>query len=99
VVTTDAATNRVVVGEREALRRDQVSVRAATLHRDGARVDRVKLRYRTRPLSCRLAGAPPAGRHPELRLSLDEPIHGAAPGQTAVLMDGDTIVGHATIAA
>jgi tRNA-specific 2-thiouridylase len=99
VLTTDAATNQVVVGHREDLRRDRVAVRRATLHRDGARVDRVKLRYRTRPLACQVAGRPAAGEHQRLEIALEEPIHGAAPGQTAVLMDGDTIVGHATIAA
>jgi tRNA-specific 2-thiouridylase len=93
VLATDADSNRVVVGAREDLRRDRVALRDATLHRDAARVNRVKLRYRTRPLACRVEDAPPG-----LEVVLDEAIHGAAPGQTAVLLDGDTIVGHATIA-
>ena len=40
--------------------RYQARVRSAhaRLHRDGARVDRVKLRYRSRPLPCRIAGEP-----------------------------------------
>jgi tRNA-specific 2-thiouridylase len=62
-------------------------------------VDRVKLRYRSRPLPCRVAGDPPAGRHEHLELELEEPVLGAAPGQAAVLLDGDLVVGHATIAA
>jgi tRNA-specific 2-thiouridylase len=99
VLATDAAANRVVVGRREELRRDHVAVRGATLLRDAARVDRVKLRYRSRPLPCRVVGAGGPGRHPRLQLALGEPIDGAAPGQTAVLLDGETIVGHATIAA
>ncbi len=93
VLATDPDSNRVVVGGRDELRRERVKLRDATLHRGSARVDRVKLRYRTRPLRCRVEGSPPA-----LDVVLDEPIHGAAPGQTAVLLDGDTIVGHATIA-
>jgi tRNA-uridine 2-sulfurtransferase len=99
VLDKDAATNRVVVGPREALRRTGVSVRGAVLHRDGARVDRVKLRYRSEALATTLAGDPPAGRHARLELELRDPVLGAAPGQAAVLMDGELVVGHGTIAA
>jgi tRNA-specific 2-thiouridylase len=99
VLDKDAATNRVVVGPREALRRTGVSVRGAVLHRDGARVNHVKLRYRSAPLATTLAGRPPAGRHARLELELRDPVLGAAPGQAAVLMDGDLVVGHGTIAA
>ena len=66
------------------------------LRRDGARIDRVKLRYRSRPISCTVEAG--AGNHPELSLSLDQPDYGVAPGQTACLMDGERIGGHATIA-
>jgi tRNA-specific 2-thiouridylase len=97
VVATDAAANRVVVGPRAALARWQVRVSDAVLLRPGDRVDRVKLRYRSRPIGCVVAGA--AGKHPELRLELAEPAYGVAPGQTACLMDGELVVGHATIAA
>ncbi len=61
-------------------------------------MDRVKLRYRAKPLPAHLAdSATPAGRHRELMLELDEPVSGAAPGQLACLMDGDLIVGWGTI--
>jgi tRNA-uridine 2-sulfurtransferase len=96
VLATDAEANRVVVGAREELATRMVPLRDAVLRRDGGRVDRVKLRYRSRPISCTVEA--PAGRHPEISLRLDQPAHGVAPGQTACLMDGDTIVGHATIA-
>jgi tRNA-uridine 2-sulfurtransferase len=98
VLDKDAETNRVVVGPREALRRSSVSVRDVVLHRDGARVDQVKLRYRSQPLAAAVAGAPGAGSHDRLRLDLREPVLGAAPGQAAVLMDGDLVIGHGTIA-
>jgi tRNA-specific 2-thiouridylase len=98
VLETDARTNRVVVGPRTQLRRSLVLVRGATLHRDGEHVDRVKLRYRSKPLPARLAVPVPAGRHPRLELRLAEPVEGAAPGQAACLMSGELIVGHATIA-
>jgi tRNA-uridine 2-sulfurtransferase len=89
--------SRVVVGPREALATRTVMVGNAGLLRPGAEVDRVKLRYRSKPLGCRVEGAPEAGRHERLVLSLAEPVDGAAPGQTACLMRGDTILGWATI--
>jgi tRNA-specific 2-thiouridylase len=49
----------------------------------------VKLRYRTLPVACSLQGE-------EIRLA--EPVDGAAPGQTAVFLAGDLVVGSATIA-
>ena len=48
-----------------------------------------KLRYRTMPVACSLEGE-------EIRLA--EPVDGAAPGQTAVFLAGDLVVGTATIA-
>jgi tRNA-specific 2-thiouridylase len=99
VLETDARANRVVVGPREALSRDGVTLRDATLHRDAARVDRVKLRYRSAPLECSVRGAAAAGAHDRLTLELGEPALGPTPGQAAVLMDGDLVVGAATIVA
>ncbi|HMC07220.1 MAG TPA: tRNA 2-thiouridine(34) synthase MnmA [Solirubrobacterales bacterium] len=97
VLRTDPRANRVVVGARGELATRRVRVRDAVLHRDGSRVDRVKLRYRSRPIACSTDVT--AGRHPELWIELAEPAHGVAPGQTACLMDGELVVGHATIAA
>jgi len=97
VLRTDATENRVVVGDREDLARRRVRVRDAQLRRPGQRVDRVKLRYRSRPIDCAVQGT--AGHHEELWLELAEPAYGVAPGQTACLMDGSMVVGHATIAA
>jgi len=98
VLAKDAAANRVTVGTRDELNARAVTVAGATLHRDAAAVDRVKLRYRSRPLACRVDGAPAAGRHRRLRLALAEPVDGAAPGQTACLMSGELVVGHGTVA-
>jgi tRNA-specific 2-thiouridylase len=85
-----------VVGSREELATERVEVRDAVLHRDGARVDRVRLRYHSRALACRMPDAGP-GPHDALELELDEPASGVAPGQTACLLDGDLVVGHGTI--
>ena len=98
VLETDAATNRVRVGQREELAATRVSVRGARLHRDAARADRVKLRYHSGSIPCRVSAAP-AGDHDALELELEEPAYGVAPGQTACLLDGDLVVGRATIAA
>jgi tRNA-specific 2-thiouridylase len=97
VLDKDARSGRVVVGPRAALQTTRVAVRAARLHREGARVDRVKLRYRSKPLRARVDGDPPAGSHSRLALELDEPVLGAAPGQLACLMDGELVVGWGTI--
>jgi tRNA-uridine 2-sulfurtransferase len=96
VLATDAARNRVVVGPRSELGTSRVRLRDVVLRRDGTQVDRVKLRYRSRPIGCALGA--PAGHHPELWLELAEAAYGVAPGQTACLLDGDLVVGHATIA-
>ncbi|MGH2930079.1 MAG: tRNA 2-thiouridine(34) synthase MnmA, partial [Solirubrobacteraceae bacterium] len=88
---------RVTVGIRAQLRTERVQIRSATLHRPGGRVDRVKLRYRARPLRARVAGDPAAGRHRSLAIELAEPADGAAPGQLACLMDGELVVGWGTI--
>ena len=76
----------------------RVRVRDAILHRDGARVDAVRLRYHSRALPASIGGAGP-GRHDALEVELGEEFVGASPGQTAVLLEGETIVGHGTIAA
>jgi tRNA-specific 2-thiouridylase len=99
VLRTEAGANRVVVGPRSALATSTVALRGARLHRDAEAVDRVKLRYRSRPVACHIDGPAPAGRHARLALELAEPVDGAAPGQTACLLAGDVVVGWATIAA
>lgn len=97
VLATDAGSNTVTVGTRAELGTRRVRVRDAVLHRDGERVDGVKLRYRATPVP---ASAPDAesGRHAELELELGESFDAASPGQTAVLLAGEAIVGHGTIA-
>jgi tRNA-specific 2-thiouridylase len=90
--------DRVVVGPREELATSTVALRGARLHRDGAEVDRVKLRYRSRAIGCRVTGPAAPGDHRTLALELAEPVDGAAPGQTACLLSGDVVVGWATIA-
>jgi tRNA-uridine 2-sulfurtransferase len=97
VLATDAAANTITVGTRADLATSRVQIRDVVLHRDGDQVDAVKLRYRTSPVSAAVAGAA-SGRHATLEVDLDEPFDAAAPGQAAVLLCGDAIVGHGTIA-
>ena len=85
-VRTNADTNTVVVGPREALATRTVNARGR-LYADVRRAD-AKLRYRSAPL--------PATVEPcdgGFLLQLDEPAYGVAPGQAAVLYDDGAVVG------
>jgi tRNA-specific 2-thiouridylase len=97
VVATDAGANTVTVGGRDEVEAQSVRIRDAVLHRDGGSVDAVKLRYRSRAVPTARIEAE-TGRHDELHVELGEAFAGVAPGQTAVLLAGETIVGHGTIA-
>jgi len=98
VLATDAAANTVTVGPRRDLMARTVHLRNAVLHREGEAVDAVRLRYRSRPVPAAVLTAD-TGRHAELRVELGEDFAGVSPGQTAVLLRGEAIVGHGTIAA
>jgi tRNA-specific 2-thiouridylase len=98
VLQTDHASNTVTVGSRAELLTRTVRVRDTTLHRDGARVDAIKVRYRGARLRCRLAAPATAGEHRAIEVELCEPAERTAPGQIACLYDGELIVGHGTIA-
>jgi tRNA-specific 2-thiouridylase len=85
-ISSDARTNTVVVGRREALARTTIAA-AGHLH---VPVDRAfaKLRYKS--------DAVPANIHLHeggFRLELDRPAYGVAPGQAAVLYEDDIVVG------
>jgi tRNA-specific 2-thiouridylase len=88
VLRTDARANTVTVGPRAALATRAVRVRDARLHAPAAEVDAVKLRYRAPAVPCSLDGD---------TVALREPVDGAAPGQTAVFLRGDAVLGCATI--
>ena len=90
VVGTRPAANVVVVGPRTSLARTHVSARGRLY--TGARRVEAKLRYRSPAVA---ASVEPTARG--FRLELDEPAHGVAPGQAAVLYDGDAVVGYGLI--
>lgn len=98
VLAKDAAANRLVVGFA-----DDLLVRGVVAHDvnliavaclEGSRAVQVKTHYRQRPVGAvaRQTGAD------ELMITFDEPQRAAAPGQAAVLYDGDVVVGGGTIA-
>jgi tRNA-specific 2-thiouridylase len=92
VLRTEARANRVVVGTREELATRRVRLRGARLHRPDDEVDSVRLRYHSRAVPCRVERGDDG-----VTLALDEPFHGAAPGQAAQLLRGDVVVGWGTI--
>jgi tRNA-uridine 2-sulfurtransferase len=98
VLATDLSSNTVTVGPRVQLLTQTVSARDVTLHRDGAAVDAVKVRYRGARLPCRIVDPPAPGTHPSIEVELTEPAERTAPGQIACLYADDLIVGHGTIA-
>jgi tRNA-specific 2-thiouridylase len=89
-LATRPATNRVVVGPRSALGRRRVSV-DGRLYAPVERVD-AKLRYRSPALPARVER-----RARGFHVNLDVPAYGVAPGQAAVLYDGDVVVGAGVI--
>jgi tRNA-uridine 2-sulfurtransferase len=98
VLATDSASNTITVGPRSELLADTVRVRDVRLHRAGAAVDAIKVRYRGERLACRVPGEPAPGGHDALEVRLSEPAERTAPGQIACLYAGELIVGHGTIA-
>jgi len=89
-IGSDPATNTVVVGPREALARRTVRA-SGKLFASVTRGD-VKLRYRS-PAVPGAVAASEGG----FEVRLDQPAYGVASGQTAVLYDGDVVVGAGTI--
>ena len=88
VLDKDPERNTVTVGPKTALATTQVKLDDLTLYRDPREVTHVKLRYHADPIPCDLRPA---------TCDLHVPVDGAAPGQTACLMRGDTVIGCGTI--
>ena len=90
VLGTRPAANAVVVGPRESLARTQVEVRGRLhLHVEQAEA---KLRYRSPAVLARVERTARG-----FRLELAQAAFGVAVGQTAVLYDGDAVVGSGTV--
>jgi tRNA-specific 2-thiouridylase len=91
-IRSDARTNTVVVGGREALARTAIDA-SGHLY---VPVDRAhaKLRYRSEAVPARIHL-----HEGGFRLELDQPAYGVAPGQAAVLYEDDVVVGAGVIQA
>lgn len=79
VLATDADRNTVTVGPRDQLATRSLHLAPATVHDDIEGPLEIRVRYRGRPLAGTVAPAGPDA----LRVELDEPADGVAPGQTA----------------
>ena len=89
VAATDAEANTVTVATRDQLHRSEVELTDVKLYRPAETVNQARLRSHAPALECRLNGAV---------LELTKSAWAPAPGQTAVLLSGDRVVGCATIA-
>jgi len=88
----ETATNTLVVGGRGSLDVRRVEARGR-LYLPVERAD-VKLRYRSDPVPATVEATPEG-----FVLHLERPAHAVAPGQVAVLYDGDAVVGAGSITA
>ena len=98
VVRLEPESHRVVVGPKSALARDRVRIQAlnwldaeplAAAGEGHGRPARVKLRSAQPACTGRAYALPDGGAE----VVLDAPQHGIAPGQAAVLYDGDRVLG------
>ena len=98
VLGKDASANRLVVGFKDELLSSGVVACDVNLISggvlEGPRKVQVKTHYRQRPV---LATAEQTGPD-ELTVTFEEPQRAAAPGQAAVLYEGDIVLGGGTIA-
>jgi len=85
-VASDPSTNTVIAGPRASLARREVSA-SGRLFASVTRGD-AKLRYRSPAVAAEVEKTDEG-----FRLRLDEPVFGVAAGQTAVLYEGDIVVG------
>jgi tRNA-specific 2-thiouridylase len=91
VKEVDAPANRLVVGRRDELAVRRVELEDVRFVGDppaGPLACQARLRYRARPLPAVYEAG---------TLDLEEPFHGAAPGQAAVLYAGTRVLGGGTI--
>ncbi len=90
VVRLEPTTNRVVVGPRAALAVEAAHLEVMNVLGPLGGALTVKVRSMAQPVPARMIGD---------RLAFDTPEYGVAPGQAAVLYDGDRVLGGGWIAA
>ncbi len=94
VVRLDGKNNRVIVGHKSDLAIHELTVRDVVLHEpigeSGLRAQ-VQIRYRMQPVSAVITRVP--GDETSCTLTLDEPVYGVSPGQSAVWYRDDVVMG------
>jgi tRNA-specific 2-thiouridylase len=95
VIGTDASTKKVTVGPREALSTTRVELTEVDLRRDAPRVTSARLRHRAPVAAARLTMTDSDSGVLELATPLDR----VASGQMACLLDGEIVIGSATVRA
>lgn len=102
----DPLTNTITLGRREDLETNTIELERATFvagappRADPFRAE-VRIRHRSTPMAATVAPAAPVGREPSgsrWMVVTDTPVWAAAPGQAAVLYDGDVVLGGGRIA-
>jgi tRNA-specific 2-thiouridylase len=98
VIALDASRNRVVVGPREALDRTSIAVRNVnwvSVDPPAQAIDAaVKIRYRAAPVPARVIPDGEGG----VRVETRHPVQQVSPGQSAVFLAGDVLLGGGVIA-
>jgi tRNA-uridine 2-sulfurtransferase len=79
---------QIVVGGRGDLEVQEVRVGGLNWFLEPSEAEAVQVRYNSRPVPCEVEGA-----GDEVRVRLEEPIAGVAPGQSAVFYKEDLVVG------
>ncbi|MGH9518350.1 MAG: tRNA 2-thiouridine(34) synthase MnmA [Terriglobales bacterium] len=93
VLELDAPSQRVVVGGHEDLLRNELTASGCNWIQGAPPSGRVRVRARIRHRHTPAAAWAEALPENRLRLCFDEPQRAIAPGQTAVLYDGDLVLG------
>ena len=99
----DPLTNTITLGRREDLETTTIEIERPTFIAGHAPADEfradVRIRHRAIPIGAtvRVAGRG-SGRSDQLIVETDAPVWAAAPGQAAVLYDGDVVLGGGRIA-
>jgi tRNA-specific 2-thiouridylase len=99
----DPLTNTITLGRREDLETTTIELERATFVAGRAPADEfraeIRIRHRGTPIPATVRRAPGASaRSGALVVETDEPVWAAAPGQAAVLYDGEVVLGGGRIA-